>query len=75
MNTTPRVGLTVGKLRELIRDLPDNMDVRFFASVADECHVMEVGTYKDDRGGTLMLSDVTGEVGGSTVVFALYEDD
>lgn len=64
-----RSGLTVGKLRDLIRHLPDSMDVRFYASVADECHVEVVETYKDPRGGTLMLADARGDFAGATVLF------
>ena len=70
---TTRPGLTVGKLRDLIAHLPANMDVRFFASVADECHVMIAETYKDARGGTLMLSDQPTPGAGATVIFDKFE--
>lgn len=68
-----RSGLTVGKLRDLIARLPDSMDVRFYATVADELHVNIVETYKDSRGGTLMLSDGPTDSAGATVIFDIYE--
>jgi hypothetical protein len=64
-----RSGLTVGRLRKLIERLPCDMDVRFFASVADECHVNFAETYKDSRGGTLMLADTGTPGAGSTIIF------
>lgn len=65
-----RVGLTVGKLRELIRNLPENMDVRLFASMGEEeCHVKFAETYADAQGGTLMLSDTDSDGAGATVIF------
>jgi hypothetical protein len=70
LSGTRRVGLTVGKLRDLIRNLPDSMDVRMFASIGEEeCHVMLAETYKDSRGGTLMLSDVPTPGVAATVIF------
>lgn len=71
--TIARSGLTVGKLRDLIRNLPDNMDVRMSPSMVDELHVSVVETYPDTRGGTLMLSDVPGSASGSAVLFDRYE--
>lgn len=68
-----RSGLTVGKLRDMIARLPANMDVRFYASVADECHVMIAETYKDSRGGTLMLSDCPTPGVNATVIYDTYE--
>jgi hypothetical protein len=69
-----RVGLTVGKLRDLIRNLPDSMDVRMFASLSEEeCHVMLAETYKDAKGGTLMLSDVPTPGAAATVIFDKFE--
>lgn len=68
-----RSGLTVGKLRDLIARLPANMDVRFYATVADELHVNIVETYKDSRGGTLMLSDSPTPGAGATVIYDTYE--
>ncbi len=65
----PRSGLTVGKLRDLIRNFPANMDVRFYASVADELNVMVVETYKDRQGGSLMFCDKLGDYAGATVIF------
>jgi hypothetical protein len=66
----PRAGLTIGKLRELIRDLPENMDVRLFASIdSEECHVLFAETYKSEDGGTLMLSDTDSDGAGATVIF------
>jgi hypothetical protein len=63
-----RVGLTVGKLRDLIRNLPDSMDVRFVASVVGtECHVNCAEVYP--RTKTLMLSDVCDPAYGATVLF------
>lgn len=62
----PRVGLTIGKLRQIIANLPDDMDVRMMPSIADECHVMFAEVYKS---GTLLLSDVAGDGAGAEVVF------
>lgn len=65
-----RVGLTVGRLRDLIRDLPHSMDVRMFASMSEEeCHVMVAETYADAKGGTLILSDTLGDFAGGTIIF------
>lgn len=69
-----RVGLTVGRLRDLIRNLPDSMDVRIVASIDnEECHVKIAETYKDSRGGTLMLSDVPTPGTNATVIFDKFE--
>lgn len=70
---TRRSGLTVGKLRDLIARLPSDMDVRVYATVADELHVNIVETYKDSRGGTLMLSDSPTPGVKATVIFDTYE--
>jgi hypothetical protein len=69
-----RVGLTVGRLRKLLDRLPPDMDVRFFASGDGEFHVMFAETYKDNRGGTLMLSDADTQGARSTVIFDATEE-
>lgn len=63
------VGLTVGKLRDLIANLPASMDVRFFASVADECRVAVVETYRGYGRSVLMLSDTNESGADATVIF------
>lgn len=68
-----RSSLTVRKLRDLIAHLPDDMDVRLYATVADELHVNIVETYRDTRGGTLMLSDSPTPGVKATVLFDTYE--
>ncbi len=74
MNTTSRVGLTVGHLRKLIERLPVDMDVRLCTADLAECHVMFAEVYKDNRGGTLMLSDADTQGTRSTVIYDATEE-
>ena len=83
MNTIPsldsavklrRVGLTVGRLRKLLARLPDDMDVRFWATHYEECHVLFAETYKNSRGGTLLLSDNDTQGARSTVIYDATEE-
>jgi hypothetical protein len=69
-----RVGLTVGHLRKLIERLPNDMDVRFCANGDGEFHVMFAETYKDNRGGTLMLSDADTQGARSTIIYDATEE-
>ena len=68
------VGLTVGRLRKLLDRLPPDMDVRFFATTPDECHVLFAETYKNARGGTLLLSDSDTQGARSTVIYDATEE-
>lgn len=58
--------LTVGKLRDLLRDLPDDMTVRY-ATADDEFHVQVVETHA--RLNVLMLSEERGDYAGVKVIF------
>lgn len=69
-----RVGLTVGRLRKLLDRLPPDMDVRFFATTPDECHVLFAETYRNSNGGTLLLSDNDTQGARSTVIFDATEE-
>lgn len=74
LTTTRRAGLTVGHLRKLIERLPVDMDVRLCTADLAECHVMFAEVYKDNRGGTLMLSDVDTQGARSTIIYNATEE-
>lgn len=69
--------MTVSDLRKLLAALPDDMEVRMCASVADELPVKMAETYPGrpesayDRKAVLMLCDgaVEGSGAGSTVIW------
>jgi hypothetical protein len=69
-----RVGLTVGRLRKLLARLPDDMDVRFWATHYEECHVLFAETYRYHNGGTLLLSDSNTQGARATVIFDATEE-
>lgn len=76
--------MNVAKLKSLLADLPDNMEVRMHNSIDDECgvHVVEVYQSKEPAAGllpsrmtdgTILLSNIPGQGHGAKTIFDDYE--
>lgn len=76
--------MNVARLRALLADLPDAMEVRMHNDVADECGVHVVEVYQSKipaegllpermSDGTILLSNIPGKGHGAKTIYDDYE--